>query len=133
MIVVDTHVLVWLDTADARLGANCLSQLDAALAEDELAVSAISFWEVAMLVGKGRIQLDGTVETWRVDLLGAGLRELPVDGAVGIAAAATVDLHGDPADRIIAATATIFRATLATADRALLGWRSTLRRLDART
>lgn len=130
MIVVDTHVLVWLDANDAHLGPRCLDLLDEALAADELAVSAISFWEVGMLVAKGRLAVDAQLETWRANLLGAGLRELAVDGAVGILAATIQDLH--PADRIIAATASSFGATLATADGRLLGWSSSVPRIDAR-
>ena len=49
MIVLDTHVLIWLDQDNPKLGPKCRTAVDEALAQDDLAVSAISFWEVAML------------------------------------------------------------------------------------
>ena len=52
MILLDTHVLVWLDQDTPQLGTSCRMQADIALADGDLAVSAISFWEVAMLVHK---------------------------------------------------------------------------------
>ena len=104
-MVLDTHVLVWLDRDMPELGSVCRAAADAALAADALAVSAITFWEVGMLVGKGRLALDATLADWRRDLLAAGLRELPFDGRVALRAAGLADLHPDPADRFIAATA----------------------------
>lgn len=68
---------------------------------------------------------------WRRDLLGLGLIEIPLDGEIGIASA-QLDLHGDPADRIIAATAQLKGAILMTADRQLLQWNQALERCDAR-
>lgn len=98
----------------------------------DLIVSAISFWEIAMLVEKGRIEMKRSVVAWRRDLLAAGLDEYPVDGELGARAAAMESLHGDPADRIITATAVELGATLLTADERLLAWRDPLRRQDAR-
>jgi PIN domain nuclease of toxin-antitoxin system len=49
VILLDTHVVIWFTTDDAALGKTSRSIADAALAEDELAVSAISFWEIALL------------------------------------------------------------------------------------
>lgn len=131
MILLDTHVLVWLDQDDPKLGAKCRAAADDALADDALAVSAISFWEVAMLVDKGRLALDVELVAWRRDLLAGGLRELPVDGQIGIQAASLVNFHSDPADRLIAATATVYDGVLATADRRLLDWQTEFPRLDA--
>lgn len=131
MILLDTHVLVWLDQQSPRLGSKCRAALDDALADDALAVSAISFWEVAMLIEQGRLALDMELNAWRRDLLAGGLRELAVDGRIGIQAALFENLHHDPADRLIAATATIHEGTLATADQRLLGWRTDLPRLNA--
>ena len=132
MIVLDTHVLVWLDQGLPEFGPRCRELADRALADDGLAVSAITFWEVAMLVERNRLALEFTVDQWRRDLLAAGLRELPVDGRVGVRAASITGLHRDPADRFIAATAEVHEASLATADRRLLDWQSEVLRLDAR-
>jgi PIN domain nuclease of toxin-antitoxin system len=106
--------------------------IDAAQKDNGLAVSAISFWEIAMLVAKGRIVMDIPLSAWRQDLLNLGLVEIPVDGEVGIAAVQFEDLHNDPADRIIIATALLQRAVLVTADHRILEWPGKLDRLDAR-
>ena len=55
MILIDTHALIWLRTDDARLGAAARRALDVALRDDEFAVSAMTFWGVAMLRSTGRL------------------------------------------------------------------------------
>jgi PIN domain nuclease of toxin-antitoxin system len=105
---------------------------DAALARDALGVSAITFWETAMLHQRGRVELVQPVEAWRRALLDRGLREWPLTGEVGLAAAALPEFHADPADRFITATALHHGATLVTADDRLLAWSGLLRRHDAR-
>ncbi len=132
LILIDSHALIWLDQDDPALGRSSRKLADETLRDGDLAVSAITFWEVAMLVAKGRLAMDLTVERWRLDLIGAGLVELPLDGEIGLAAAQLGDLHGDPADRFILATARINDAVLLTADQRLLDWPERLRRHDAR-
>ena len=83
-----------------------------------------------MLQIKGRIDFPEEVGAWRRELLGAGIREIAVDGEVGIRAARLPDFHADPADRVIVATAQTGH-TLITADRQILEWNGTLRRIDA--
>ncbi len=123
---------MWLDTEDPKLGPRSSAMADSALIEDSLYVSAMSFWEVAMLVSKGRISVPPNVSYWRLGLLGSGVREVPVDGEIGVAATGLQDLPGDPADRIILATALLNGATLITADRQLLAWTGSMKRHDAR-
>ena len=65
MIILDTHALVWLDEGSTRLGQHSLSIIDKALKSQELFVSAISFWEVAMLVDKSRLIIRTSIESWR--------------------------------------------------------------------
>ena len=132
MIVMDTHALIWLANGSGDLGRTARTKLDAALREGGLAVSAISFWECGMLVDKGRITLSIDPMQWRTDLLASGLEELPVTGRTGIAAARLPNFHGDPADRLIVATALENDAHLATADHAILDWSGSLQRMDAR-
>lgn len=103
----------------------------AALDEGQLTISAISFWEIALLIAKGRLRsLDNPSET-RVLMMRAGIREMPLTGDIAILAVQLDALHGDPADRFIAATAVAHDATLMTADERLLNWRSKVKRLDA--
>ena len=132
LILIDTHALIWLDQNDPALGRHSRELADEALNDGTLAVSAMSFWEIAMLVVKGRITKDIDLKRWRLDLIGSGLVELPLDGGIGITAAQLSDLHGDPADRFILAPALANDATLLTADRQLLDWPGTLQRHDAR-
>lgn len=130
MILLDTHVLLWYESADPRMGSHTRSVLESALWEDDAAVSAISFWEVGMQVRKGRLDLRIDLGVWRRDLLDHGLIEVPVDGDIGVDAGMLADLHGDPADRIIVATA-LRGHRLITADRLILGWPGSINRLDA--
>jgi len=85
-----------------------------------------------MLAQRGRIELHRSAEAWRAELLEAGLMELPVEGRIGLLAASLEGLHRDPADRFIVATALLKKATLVTADQAMLDWQSGLSRFDAR-
>lgn len=123
MILLDTHVLVRYLAGDRKLGRRAVAAIDKALALDEVFVSAISFWEVAMLVRRGRLELDTTVAAFRVLALRHGIQEQPVDGELAIAAAELPDTHGDPADRMLVATAIERGLTLLTADETLLDWK----------
>ena len=96
MILLDTHVVVWLDLDFSRLGTSCRALADSALANGDLVVSAIRSWEVAMLVEKNRLSLDMKVSEWRGDLLAAGVREPALDGQVGIRDASLSDLYRAP-------------------------------------
>ena len=115
---------------DGRLGSVARREIERAWQSDELAVSAISFWEVTMLVDKRRIRLSDDVHTWRREHLEQGVVEIPVDGDIGIRAAGLIDFHADPADRLIVATA-LAGHRLVTSDRRILGWSGSLNRLDA--
>ena len=119
MILIDTHVFVWFVEGSDKLGRKARSRLERALARSEAHVSAISFWEIAMLAGAGRLHLSRDPGELRARALGGGLVEIPVDGEIGILAA-RLGVHGDPADRVIIATALARRATLMTADHAIL-------------
>ena len=131
-MLLDTHVFVWLDAGSDKLGKQARHAIEAAFEAGSLAVSAISFWELAMLQQRGRIALP-PIRTWREELLDMGLREIAVDGAIGLAAAELQDFHPDPADRLIVATAISQDAVLVSADARILEWRGTLARVDARS
>jgi PIN domain nuclease of toxin-antitoxin system len=113
------------------LGRQSQRLADRALVEDNLAMSAFSFWEIAMLIAKQRLRQLGSAGERRAKFLAVGMRELSVTGEIAILAAELTGLNGDPADRIIAATAIAHDATLITADRSLLQWRHPLKRQDA--
>ena len=132
MILLDTHALIWLVEANPKLGKRVGKIADKALKEDELATSAITFWEVAMLTQQNRISLSLPAEVWRHRLLDMGLIEIPISGELGIRAVELKGFHGDPADRFIVATAILEGGTLVTADEAILGWSGELMCHDAR-
>ena len=114
------------------MGRRSRKLADEALREGALAVSAVSFWEVAMLIAKRRISIELPLASWRLDLVRAGLVEVALDGSTGTAAAELEYVHADPADRIILATALAAGATLLTADKRMLAWSGGFDRRDAR-
>ena len=132
MILLDTQVLLWLLYGDHRLGMRARVAIDDAFAAGRAAVSAITFWEVAMLQAKGKIALQADIHSWREGLLDEGLIEIPVDGRTAVRAGLLQDMHGDPADRLIVATA-LDGHRLVTADRRILDWPGQLDRLRATT
>ncbi len=129
--LIDTHVLVWLEYGSDRLGKQSRRIIDTALQKNQLVVSAISFWEVAMLVQKKRLFFETDLLVWRRDLLKNGFWEIPLSGSVAITAGQLEKLHGDPADRIIIATAVEESATLITADQKILDWQGLPHKIDA--
>ena len=130
MILLDTHVLLWQEQGDRRLGPQARRTIAQALDAGQAAVSAISFWEVGMRMQKGQLTLRFDLDAWRRDLLDQGLVEIPVNGRVAVRAGLLPDLHGDPADRLIVATA-LEGHRLITADERILAWPGNLNRLRA--
>ena len=130
MILLDTHVLVWRNSGDSRLGAGASHLIDEALQAGQAAVSVVTFWEVGWLVVRGRLGFDLDASVWRTELLEGGLVELPLTGDHAVRAAGLPDLHGDPVDRFIVATA-LDGHSLITADRRILGWPGSLDRIPA--
>ena len=130
MTLLDTQVLLWLLHGDHRLGRRARVVIDDAFAAGLAAVSAITFWEVAMLQDRGKIALQADIHSWREGLLDEGLVEIPVDGGIALRAGFLKDMHGDPADRLIVATA-LDGHQLVTSDRRILDWPGQLTRLRA--
>jgi len=109
---------------DGRLRLALRRRIEAAAAEQQLWVSAITPWEIGMLVAKGRLVLDRDVMDWlQATLALPGIRVAPLEPVVAVASTRLPgELHGDPADRLIVATARRLGATLVTADAALLAY-----------
>ena len=84
-----------------------------------------------MLSQRRRLTLLEDAPSWRRALLENGLNEIPMDGEIGIRANELADFHGDPADRIIVATA-LEGHQLVTSDDRILDWPGRLSRLDAK-
>lgn len=129
--MLDTQALLWFRLDRRRLGRQTLAAIEAAWAAQEVVVSTITFWEVAMLSAKSRIDLQEEVGLWRQYLLDDGLREIEVDGIIAVAAGSLDYPRGDPADRLIIATAMLGWHQLVTTDRDILAWSGPLRRRRA--
>jgi PIN domain nuclease of toxin-antitoxin system len=131
-VVLDTNALVWSVENVSTLGERAANVIDEAVAASGAYVSAISFWELALKISQGKFRLARPIEEWRAAILRLGVHEVPVDGAIGIAANNLDGLHKDPADRLIVATALGLGASLVTSDSKLLSWNGPLACLDAR-
>lgn len=122
ILLLDTHVLLWSLEEGPRLGSVTKQLINESARQNRLAVSAITPWEIALLVSKDRLNLSHDVTDW-VDLALSkpGVTLLPLTPAIAIASTRfPFEMHSDPADRILVATARQLGATLVTADRALL-------------
>ncbi len=114
-MLLDTHVwLRWLSPADMPLPRRVIETLEA---DTDLAVSAVSCWEVAYLAKRGRLLLPLPLAAWLPEALaGSGISCIPLDAQIATAAAGLSDIHRDPADRFIIATALATRRRLLTLD-----------------
>lgn len=119
MVVLDTHAWLWWLSQPGKLSPAARRAIDEA---ESVGVCAVSAWEVAMLVGRGRISLDRDVATWvRQALAHPRVTAAPLTAEVAVAAG-LLDAErfpGDPADRFIYATARAHRAPLVTRDERL--------------
>jgi PIN domain nuclease of toxin-antitoxin system len=115
VIVLDTVAWIWLASDPKRLSARARRAIDGT---DAALVSAISVWEVAMLVAKRRIRLDRPVEHWIDVALALPAVELAgLDPAIAVRSTKLPgEPHRDPADRIIIATAFENAAAIVTPD-----------------
>jgi len=116
-VILDTHTLLWVDRNDLKLGATSRLQIEVAWRAGLLVVSAISFWEAAMLAERDRISLPTSPERWRANWLRAGLVEFPIDGWIALQSCQLTNFHRDPADHFILAKALDRNLSLMTVDK----------------
>ena len=126
MIVIDTHVLLWwVSGAADRISTPATAALSELLGKEaSVFVSAISAWEIAVLIQKGRLALSMDVEEWLSCTASLPeLRFLPVDRQIAVQSVRLPEpFHSDPADRIIVATARRLNLPLVTADEQIRGY-----------
>lgn len=115
MILLDTHAWIWWASDPDRLSKNAMEVIDGA---GRLFVAAISCWEFAMLVEKGRITIDRNPVDWIERAFEEfSIELLPLTPVVAVRSAQLGrGFHGDPADRQIVATALVHSASLVTRD-----------------
>ena len=132
-VVLDTHV--WLDLAfgRGRFKRAVMRKLERAGEQSVLYVAAITPWEVAMLARAGKLRVAGSLLGWLMAALSATRTAVaPLDPEVAVdAVELPVWQHGDPADRLIVATARRLGATLVTRDGAILEYADEVKGLRA--
>jgi PIN domain nuclease of toxin-antitoxin system len=126
LIVVDTHVLVWAVEDNVNLGRAARETIERAAAATGVLVPAITPWEIAMLVHKGRLSLAREIHAWMANVLDLpGIRLAPITPSIAIDSVALPgSFHADPADRLIIATARDAGFPLLTSDQAILRYGS---------
>ncbi|HZS94477.1 MAG TPA: type II toxin-antitoxin system VapC family toxin [Chloroflexota bacterium] len=115
MILLDTHTLIWWVGDRARLSEAAAMAIEG---QRPALVSPISFWEIAVLVERGRISVDNDLSRWCRDLIASdAARVATLTPSAAISAARLQQFHGDPADRLIYATAREVGMPLVSKDR----------------
>ncbi len=118
MILLDTHALIWWVSGLKPLSARARRAVNQALKDGRVRASEVSLLEIATAARRGRLSLGMPIGQWLQDL--GALPDLliePVSAEIAQLAGSIGDeLHGDPVDRIIVATARLLRCRLVTAD-----------------
>lgn len=114
MLILDTHALYWwVNHTPDKLEQR---QIEAIETADNLAVSAMTCWEMTWLVAHGRIALQLPVSDWLNQIEASGVAIIPVSRAIAVRAVSLPEHHKDPVDRIIIATAIEHQAQLLSMD-----------------
>lgn len=121
--VFDTHVWVWSSAGDSR--ADKIRNFSGTAI-----ISAISQWEVSMLVMKGRLKVLPDEATWFSANLEPPVSLAPLTAEISMTSCRLPDFHGDPADRIIVATAMTLGVPLITADDKIIQWNKRRRQIQ---
>jgi PIN domain nuclease of toxin-antitoxin system len=118
LLVLDTHAWIWLANKDSSLSAAARKAINSAAESQSILLPAISVWEVAMLERAGRIKFIKSIRQWVKDALCApGMTLAALTPEIAIESCNLPgNFHGDPADRLIVATARVEGAVLVTKD-----------------
>lgn len=117
MILLDTHVLIWLAAEPSKLSRNASEAIRTASREGGIAISAITLWELAWLAANGRLGITGTVDSF-VEKISSRTAIRPITVKIAVLAnQLPSDYSADPCDRLIGATALADGIALVTKDR----------------
>jgi PIN domain nuclease of toxin-antitoxin system len=125
-ILLDTCALIWF--VEGRLAGSVLEALHRAAEADGVFVSPVSAWEIGLVStrrrGRSAMEFLPDPQTWLADVIARPeLREAPLTSSTALAASYLPEpLHGDPADRLLIATAREMNAALATGDVDILAY-----------
>ena len=125
MIIIDTHILIWWANGDKCLSNSVARAIEETIdGNSEVIISAISVWEIAMLMQKGRLILNMDIDNWLDEIAHIdGVCFTPVDNEIALKSALLPgNFHKDPADRIIIATARKFASPVVTADERIIDY-----------
>lgn len=121
-LLLDTHVWIWLMLGDQRLSLSFRKAVEQSEEKELIFISAISVWELGMLVERQRIQLEKDCLDWVEQAL-TNINLIPLTPRISIQSTRLPEtLHGDPADRILIATAHEYNAILVTHDQKILDY-----------
>jgi PIN domain nuclease of toxin-antitoxin system len=123
-LLLDTHVWIWLVRGESRIPEDMLELIFAAAGAGSMFLSVMSIWELSLLDAKRRITLNVPCLTWvRTALDRSGALTVPLTSEVAVSCHQLPgQLHSDPVDRMLVATARIEDLTLVTRDRAILDY-----------
>ncbi len=120
--ILDTHTWIWLFEGSKEISSTAVNEINLWGQQGKVFISAISVWELSILVVKGRIILKKPIKQWvEESFQQPGVKLANLDPAIAIESSFLPgNFHGDPADRIICATSRLSNLTLFTRDKKIL-------------